>query len=83
MSPVEANPFRTQPLEEDPRMKTRFLEALRGREAGASMTEYIIIVALVAIFLIGAVGLFGDKVKGLFSTSTGKLNQVQSKMNSR
>ncbi|MBI5369234.1 MAG: Flp family type IVb pilin [Planctomycetes bacterium] len=53
------------------------------RETGASMTEYIIIVALVAIFLIGAVGLFGDKVKGLFGTSTTKLNQVQSKMNSR
>ena len=54
-----------------------------SNESGASMTEYIIIVALVAIFLIGAVGLFGDKVKSLFSTSTTKLNQVQSKMNSR
>ncbi|MBI3267450.1 MAG: Flp family type IVb pilin [Planctomycetes bacterium] len=54
-----------------------------SKETGASMTEYIIIVALVAIFLIGAVGLFGDKVKSLFSTSTTKLNAVQSKMNSR
>ncbi|MBI3271281.1 MAG: Flp family type IVb pilin [Planctomycetes bacterium] len=54
-----------------------------SNETGASMTEYIIIVALVAIFLIGAVGLFGDKVKSLFSTSTTKLNAVQSKMNSR
>ena len=53
------------------------------KETGASMTEYIIIVALVAIFLIGAVGMFGDKVKSLFTTSTTKLNQVQSKMNSR
>ncbi len=65
-------------------LKNVFARKLQfANETGASMTEYIIIVALVAIFLIGAVGLFGDKVKSLFSTSTTKLNQVQSKMNSR
>ncbi|MBI5369235.1 MAG: hypothetical protein HZA54_19520 [Planctomycetes bacterium] len=48
-------------------------------EAGASMTEYIIIVALVAIFLIGAVGLYGDKVKSIIMGSGTKLGAVENK----
>ncbi len=51
--------------------------------SGASMTEYIIIVALVAVFLIGAVGLFGDELKGLFTSSSDKLKEVKTKMNRR
>ena len=52
-------------------------------ETGASMTEYIIIVALVAVFLIGAVGLFGDQLKDLFTSSKDKLKEVKTKMNKR
>jgi pilus assembly protein Flp/PilA len=37
---------------------------LRGRQAGQGMTEYIIIVALIAIAAIGAVTFFGGTVRG-------------------
>lgn len=53
----------------------------RVREAGAAMTEYVIIVALIAIFAIAAVELFGGKVSGLFQTGAMRLNEVQLKMN--
>ncbi|MCC6811118.1 MAG: Flp family type IVb pilin [Deltaproteobacteria bacterium] len=35
-------------------------------ESGQGMTEYIIIVALIAVLSIGAVSLFGDNVRNLF-----------------
>jgi len=37
------------------------------------MTEYIIIVALIAIAAIGVVGLFGDNIRDLFATSANAL----------
>jgi len=37
------------------------------------MTEYIIIVALIAIAAIGVVSLFGDNIRLLFATSTNSL----------
>ena len=51
----------------------------RTNEAGASMTEYIIIVALVAVFLIGAVGLYGDKVRSIIVGSKDKLGTVENR----
>lgn len=36
---------------------------------GQGMTEYIIIVALIAIAAIGVVTLFGDNIRALFATS--------------
>jgi pilus assembly protein Flp/PilA len=48
------------------------LSKLRGRK-GQGMTEYIIIVALIAIAAIGVVGLFGDNIRALFSTSANAL----------
>ena len=36
---------------------------------GQGMTEYIIIVALIAIAAIGVITLFGDNIRALFSTS--------------
>jgi Flp pilus assembly pilin Flp len=56
--------------------------ALQARLAslrGASMTEYIIIVALVAVFLIGAVGLYGDTLQDIFVGSKTKLKDVKEK----
>jgi Flp pilus assembly pilin Flp len=38
------------------------------------MTEYIIIVGLVAIAAIGVVTVFGDNVRGLFGAAAGALN---------
>lgn len=39
------------------------------RTRGQGMTEYIIIVALIAIAAIGVVTLFGDNIRSLFSSS--------------
>ena len=38
----------------------------RRRNRGQGMTEYIIIVALIAIAAIGVITLFGDNIKALF-----------------
>jgi pilus assembly protein Flp/PilA len=43
------------------------------RKKGQGMTEYIIIVALIAIAAIGVVGLFGDNIRVLFATSANAL----------
>ncbi len=48
------------------------LRKLRGRR-GQGMTEYIIIVALIAIAAIGVVSLFGDNIRALFATSANAL----------
>jgi pilus assembly protein Flp/PilA len=40
---------------------------------GQGMTEYIIIVALIAIAAIGVVSLFGDNIRDLFGTSANAL----------
>ncbi|MBW1808192.1 MAG: hypothetical protein JRJ87_08360 [Deltaproteobacteria bacterium] len=45
---------------------------LRGRR-GQGMTEYIIIVALIAIAAIGVISLFGDNIRALFATSANAL----------
>jgi len=46
--------------------------ASRGHR-GQGMTEYIIIVVLLAIALIGVVGFFGDRLRGLFGGSSDAL----------
>jgi Flp pilus assembly pilin Flp len=42
------------------------LKKLVRNDSGQGMTEYIIIVALIAVLSIGAVSLFGDNVRNLF-----------------
>lgn len=39
-------------------------------ESGQGMTEYILIIALVAVIVIVAVKLFGKQIKALFESST-------------
>jgi pilus assembly protein Flp/PilA len=46
----------------------------RRRQSGQGMTEYIIIVALIAIGTIGVVSVFGDNIRKLFGTSANALN---------
>ena len=43
------------------------------KQKGQGLTEYIIIVALVAIGAIGVVSLFGDNIRALFATSANAL----------
>jgi len=45
----------------------------RRRQRGQSMTEYIIIVALVAIGAIFVVTVFGDNIRALFGSSANAL----------
>ena len=49
------------------------LSALHNDEKGQGMTEYIIIIVLVAIAVIFVVTQFGGKIKEMFSGSTESL----------
>jgi pilus assembly protein Flp/PilA len=46
---------------------------LLRRKRGQGMTEYIIIVALIAIAAIGVITLFGENIRRLFGASTDAL----------
>lgn len=55
-------------------------------ESGQGMTEYIIIVALIAIAAIGVVTIFGKQIRDLFGTSSAALSgqtQAARKMNKK
>lgn len=55
-------------------MLTRLMKRFRKSESGQGMTEYIIIVALIAIAAIGIVTIFGENIRGLFSASSNALS---------
>ncbi len=48
-------------------------KSLKKKTRGQGMTEYIIIVALIAIAAIGVITLFGDNIKALFGMSADAL----------
>jgi pilus assembly protein Flp/PilA len=54
-------------------MLQRLMKRLRREESGQGMTEYIIIVALIAIAAIGVVTIFGDNIRDLFAGATNAL----------
>ena len=54
-------------------MKKLNKKQLAKRTRGQGMTEYIIIVALIAIAAIGVITLFGDNIKALFGMSADAL----------
>lgn len=61
-------------------VKTKFsnkcanlVRKLHRDESGQGMTEYIIIVALVAIMSIGFVSLFGNNIRALFGNASNAL----------
>lgn len=56
----------------------RFLRKLKG-QSGQAMTEYLIIVALIAIAAIGVVTVFGQDIRQLFSGTTDSLAGNQAK----
>lgn len=45
-----------------------------SKKRGQGMTEYIIIVALIAIGTIAVITLFGENIRALFGASTNALN---------
>ncbi len=57
-----------------PRVKRRKASVIRGKEdlrrrRGQGMTEYIIIVALIAIAAVGIITIFGNNIRQLFGAS--------------
>ncbi len=56
-------------------------KALIKKTRGQGMTEYIIIVALIAIAAIGVITLFGENIRALFSASANALQGSTSAKN--
>jgi Flp pilus assembly pilin Flp len=54
-------------------MLRKLLRKIRRDQRGQGMTEYIIIVALIAIAAIGVVTLFGDNIRALFAGASDAL----------
>lgn len=52
---------------------TLMLTARRDEEKGATAVEYGLMVALIAVAIIGTVSLLGTGLNGLFTSVTGKL----------
>ena len=53
----------------------KVLKRLVKEEQGQGMAEYGLILALVAVVVIGALVLFGDAIKSKFEDVTGDLNE--------
>ena len=51
------------------------------KSAGQAIVEYIIIVAIVAIGALTVIGLFGDRIKAMFSGATGDLGGMTTEIN--
>ncbi|MFL5369370.1 MAG: Flp family type IVb pilin [Myxococcales bacterium] len=51
----------------------RRMRKLFRSESGQGMSEYLIIVALIAVAAIGVVSIFGKDIRELFAASTGAL----------
>ncbi len=51
----------------------RFQTRISTRDRGATAVEYGLMVALIAIVIIGAVGLLGTNLKSLFTTVSGQV----------
>ncbi|MBS2023911.1 MAG: hypothetical protein JST92_16020 [Deltaproteobacteria bacterium] len=63
------------------RAQLRKMNTWLRKQSGQGMTEYLIIVALIAIAAIGVVTVFGQDIRQLFSTSTGALTGSQTTAN--
>jgi pilus assembly protein Flp/PilA len=64
----------------------KWMRSVRGSrffrsESGQGMTEYLIIVALIAIAAVGVVTVFGNDVRQLFSAATGTLSGTSTTAN--
>jgi pilus assembly protein Flp/PilA len=59
----------------------RFLNKLFKSESGQGMSEYLIIVALIAVAAIGVVTVFGRDIRELFSGTTDSLSGNQNVTN--
>src|SRR5205085_10284303 len=60
----------------------RFVRKIKS-QSGQGMSEYLIIVALIAVAAIGVVTVFGRDIRELFSASTGSLSGQQGANNAK
>lgn len=60
---------------------TNLIQAFHNEEEGATATEYIIMVVLIACFLITMIGLFGEAVGEKFTESTSDVSAITSASN--
>jgi Flp pilus assembly pilin Flp len=51
----------------------KLLNDVRKDEEGAVMAEYVLLIALIAVALVGTLGLFANAMKGEFNTVIGQL----------
>jgi pilus assembly protein Flp/PilA len=51
----------------------KFMNWLKNEESGQGMVEYGLILALIAVVVIGALTLLGGNVKSIFNDTAGKL----------
>lgn len=51
----------------------KIMNWLKNEESGQGMVEYGLILALIAVVVIGALTLLGGNVKGIFNNTAGKL----------
>ena len=61
----------------------RRIRKLFRSESGQGMSEYLIIVALIAVAAIGVVTVFGKDIRELFAASTGSLAGEQGANNAK
>jgi Flp pilus assembly pilin Flp len=57
------------------RIRSAVRQFVRGEE-GIAVTEYGLLVALVAVLLIGVVAIFGSSIKSWFAARTGTITTV-------
>jgi len=55
----------------------KMFQAVHNDETGQGMTEYIIIVVLIAIAVIIVVSVFGKRIKSMFGESTEELESIE------
>ncbi len=55
----------------------KMVQAVHNDETGQGMTEYIIIVVLIAIAVIIVVSVFGKRIKAMFGESTEELDKIE------
>jgi pilus assembly protein Flp/PilA len=79
-APVEFLSVQHHPVAQEHTMQKQARKNLR-KNRGQGMTEYIIIVALIAIAAIGVITLFGDNIRKLFGSSANALAGSTSEQN--
>lgn len=55
---------------------TQLLIALHNDEDGATATEYVVLLVLVACFVIAIVAAFGDQINNLFGEAHNEVSQI-------